>query len=539
MKVLGWSFDAKHKILLKAKMVKGETEWVEALPFLPRPISIIRDEDNEIRGFRISFEFYGRQDREIVVPGMFVRASSPANVLAQCGGPEISREQGLVMTKLFTDLIAGKGRDIGKETVVTRAEWVGDELHAPGRQPAAEWLPELAAYGHIADIDEAEAKKAWADIVTNALDQSYRSVIVFGMPIGSIYCNPLKVDSFALHITGESSTGKTESAEIAMSTLSSARRPRGALYRTWDASAQAPTNLLKMTGPLPVWFDETAVLAGDDISFTNLLFRLAQGRGRVVADTEGGLRAGSGERWDASVLSTGEARISNRSGLTGLRRRVLEVYAPLMNRADEHDVILGKARRAYGWPLRWLEESPGLDEAQKLHDWLFGRLSDHSKNQQVEVSQASNIVTCAVGFSTLARLCGVSVPRAELLVVAIAMFEKVLLAAADEGADIGERGLNAIKEAVKSSGNFYSADDELFIRRYGVVFDDGYIGIVGKAMLAEILLKYANLPDPTPVLKRWDDEGILQHDVGKYTGRRTIYVPRRGMKLSTLYLVRA
>jgi hypothetical protein len=210
-----------------------------------------------------------------------------------------------------------------------------------------------------------------------------------------------------------------------------------------------------------------------------------------------------------------------------------------MAQADEHDIMLGHARKAYGWPLRWLEQRPDVEEAGELHDWLFGKLSEHSRSQQVEVSQAANIVTCVLGFAILARLVDVRVSKEMLRDAAVRMFQKVLLAGADEGADIGERGMNAIKEAVKSSGNFYSPDDELFMRRYGVVFDDGYIGIVGKAMLTEILLKYANLPDPTPVLKRWDDSGLLQHDEGKYTGRRTIYVPRRGMKLATLYLVKA
>ena len=532
--VAGWKLSPPE--LMKWKPKGDDGEWVLALPFVPMPEAIIRDEDGQIRGFRIRFIIRGSEDTTVVAPSLLVRVQSPSNVLAAVGGPDLSTDQARVLVKLLTDVIAGKGKNIEEDTVVTRAVWRGDVLYSPGVNPVAEWQPELAAYGVCADIDEEQARENWAEIVELALTEP-KAMMVLGMPIGSIYCAPLRADSFAMHLTAESSTGKTESAEIAMSALSSARRPHGALYRTWDASAQAPTNLLKMVGPLPVWFDETAVFAGDDVEFTNLLFRLAQGRGRLIADVEGGLRSGSGERWDACLLSTGEARVSNRSGLTGLRRRVIEIYAPLTH-VETHDQMLSLARKSYGWPLRWLVQDPDPQWARDLHMQIFGAMSDEAKSQQVEVAQAANLATCAVGFGTLARLTGASITARQLADAAKSVFRKILAASADEGADIGERALWAVKEAIQRSGNFYAPEDEMFIQRWGVTFDDGYVGIIGAATLAEILLRYAKLTDPVPVLERWADDGILQHDQKKHTGRRSVYVPGSGMRISRLYLVK-
>jgi len=521
-----------------------ERDGKSALLFNVIPSEILFDEDGEVRGFVVEFRFTGH-NREINLPASVMRASRPNDVIAAAGGPDLQLAASKTIVAFLDDIrIEAASLGIPTSTVTTRARWDGDVLNAPGMVNAsgkprrvAEWVPELAAYGMCAEITEEKALQSWAEIVRLALTAP-KAMMVYGMPIGSIYCDPLKADSFAMHITSESSMGKTESAEIAMSALSSARRPHGALYRTWDASAQAPTNLLKMTGPLPVWFDETAVFGGDDVEFTNLLFRLAQGRGRLIANTEGGLRAGSGERWDACVLSTGEARVSNRSGLTGLRRRVIEIYAPLIDHRGTHEEILDHAQRAHGWPLRWLVADPHVAWARGLYLQVFAELSHESQGQQLEVMQAANLAVCMMGFGILARLAGVKISPRQLVDAGRKVFSKILASSEDEGSDIGERGLRAIREAVLRTGSFYRHDDEMFgYQRFGVYFPDGYVGIIGQKTLAEILKTYAGLDDPVPVLERWAASGVLQHDQGRHTGRRKIFWPGQGVVKRPLYLI--
>lgn len=533
--VQGW--DLSGSVL--ARMKRNGPEAV--LNFLPVPHTVYRDEDDEVRGFAIRFEWPDGPTREATVPARVIRAARPADVIADAGGPDLAGPEAKVIVELLCAVRDGLSSAV-EERVVTRAEWRDGRLSVPGYSGrAGGWRTELAAYGERADVSEDEARAAWAEVIGLARAEP-KLVLTLGMPLGSVYTVPLEADAFAVHLTGESHSGKTEAGELAMSTLSSARRPHGKLYRTWNMSEQAPANLLKRVGVLPVWFDEAATSGLDNEGFTRLLFRLAQGRARVVADTEGGLREGSDERWTSCVLSTGEARLSTRSGLTGLRRRVLEVYAPLVAGArgeQLHGQLLERARRAYGWPLWWTAADPDLPGALRTFHDLFGHLAESARGQQVEVAQAANVAVCVTGFRQLARAAGISVPARELRTRAAWVFERLMRAAEEEGADVGERGLRAIKEALQTTSNFCPPEADIFVRRWGVYYEDGYVGILGEATLAMILEEFGGLPDPQPVLEKWAEHGILRHDPGTYTARRGVFVPAKGRVVqSRLYLIR-
>jgi hypothetical protein len=355
------------------------------------------------------------------------------------------------------------------------------------------------------------------------------------MPIGSMYVRPLELDNFALHITSESSQGKTESAEIAMSAFGDARKPRGRLYRTWDVSEQAPIALFRQVGCMPVWFDETAVL-GDDTRFSTIIFRLAQGTNRMRADAYGGLTEGSADRWDTCLLSTGEARITITSALSGMQRRVLEIAAPLTD-MDTHGKIQAKVRQARGWPMRWLVSDPDVEWAQETHREIFGRLSDEARSQQVEVSQAANIATCAMGFAVLCRLAGLRpMPRA-IIRAATDVFRDTLEEAADRGADIAERGLNAIKAAMNQYPDRFLAPDEGLHERWGVVFPDQTVGIVSDTVLKDIFARFGGAPDPMPTMRRLRDMGRVVAEDGRLRSRRKFFMPTQGMVSDRIYVL--
>src|SRR4051812_40845797 len=88
--VVGWQFDGKSFELRRPKTVQGVDVWSTVLPFLPLPLEIYRDEDGEVRGFRIRFMFKGRDHRDIDLPSSIVRDRDPAKVIADAGGPDIT-----------------------------------------------------------------------------------------------------------------------------------------------------------------------------------------------------------------------------------------------------------------------------------------------------------------------------------------------------------------------------------------------------------------------------------------------------------------
>jgi hypothetical protein len=536
VEVRGWDFSGQ---VLAAKVPgrSGKDEWADVLPFNLVPRRVLADEDGNVQGFEVKFKWVDGRASETTIPGSFLGSPMRTQVLAQLG-IHLLPEQAKVVAEFLSAVLSGYS-NLSHDRVVTRAEWIGDELNLPNATyPAAPWLAELDAYGRVGE--EAGAREAWQEIVRTAM-QWPRAMCVLGMPFATIYLKRMAAENFALHVTGESHSGKTLVAELAMSELSSAQCPHGALYRTWNASEKAPQNLMKLVGVLPVWLDETATAGLDDERFTNSIFQLAQGRARMVADKVGGLEPGGGIRWDACLLSTGEARLSNKSGLTGMRRRVFELYAPIFEdgSGETIDELVALARKHFGWPLRWLAADPHPDRARASYERLLMAAAPAARGQQVELAQAGNVAACMAGFAELGRACGVKVPERALKDGVLFVFEKLVRASADEGADVGERALRALKEALNTrSQNFLDPEEraDATRERWGVTFEDGVVGITGEATLAHVLGEFGRIEDIVPALEKLKKMGVLIHDAGRATGRRRIWVPGRGLTMTRLYL---
>ena len=531
----GWDYSGV-KLLRK----RGN-DWDEALPFQVVPRAIVYDEDEQIRGFEVTVRWRNGTELPLVIPSRFLSATRPSDVLADKGLDLIPAEARTLAE--FLSAIRAQARDMTSSVRVTRAEWRGDELWAPGRFPAADWLAELGLYGDRADVPEDVAREKWASVVKQ-VRRHPKWTVVLGFPLGALYVPQIRGQRlFTVHITGESRQGKSEAAAAAMQTLGDARYQVGRLYRNWNMSDKAPGNVLKEIGVMPTWFDEAANDERDPEKFTELLFNLMDGRERRVAATNGTNISGD-VTWTACVLSTGEARLIVKSGLSGFRRRVMEVYAPLV--LGEHGALLMEevgllAEQAHGWQLKWLVENPEPGWVADLAGQLFTQSYTVSRDQQVEEAQAQNVALCVAGFGKLARLVGVDIPRAELQERVNWMLEKLMRAGHDEGADIGERGLRAVVEAMaREPGSFPPAreDQQFGYRRWGVIFDDGVVGIMGKSTLEMILSDFGQLGDSQTVLDKWADMGVLVHDRGSHQGRRNVWMQGQGVVQKVLYLVR-
>lgn len=526
----GWKFSGG-----KLRQKRGR-EWTERLSFDVFPHGVLVDEDGIVRAFDVEFVGAGPRPIRLLVHERFLGASSRPDSLIQMGGPAMLPEEAKAVAEL---LAAVRGAPRSVADVITRAEWAGDEMRVPGLRQVAPQRGELEVYGDLRG-DEDDARRSWTEIVELSRRAGPKSMAVLGMPVGSLYVTKLDDPQlFTMHITGESHSGKSESAELAMQTMGDARKGVGRLYRNWNMSAKAPENVLRQVGIMPVWFDEAANDESDPEDFSTKLFHLMEGRARKIAGTDG-KNVGGDEKWTACLLSTGEARLSINSGLSGFRRRVMELYAPLTDDVETHDRMMHLARRAHGWPLRWVAADAGPTEFVDVQRMLFARLADEAQGQQVEVAQAANVATCIAGFWKLAQAVGVSVPKRELVSAGLSVFRKLLRAAEDEGSDVGERGLRALKEATQTTNYFHAPQQDMFHERWGVTFDDGVIGVLGEATLRRILREYAGIGDSQPVLEKWSEQGILMHESGTYTsGTRSIWVPAtRQMRRARMYLVK-
>jgi len=547
--VVGWQFDGKEFELQRPKTVQGVDVWATVLPFLPLPIAIYRDEDGEVRGFRIRFMFKGRDPRDIDLPARIVRDREPARVIADAGGPDITTDHAKIVVRLLGDVIAGKGRRIKDVAVLTRARWDGDVLHVPGPEVVIPSMPELAKYGVRADCTEDEARSAWRTVVEVA-ESNPRFAATVGFTLGAMYTQQQELSVFLLSIRGDSGFGKTEGAECAMNELGRARPPGGALYRTWNNSAQAIGNTVRALGILPLWLDETATFKGKDDEFEALVFELAQGRSRAVANTSFGLVDGSDARWFSCVISTGERGLVSTSDLGGMRRRVLEFPAPLVeHRVGDwdrpefaHDAAVAASRRAYGWPLWWLAEDPDPGGFKKVRTAIGDALLDVINRQEAEsriaFHETDNIATVLSGFVVLGRLVDEDVlERAKEH--AVALFNDLRYRYAEEGTTVAQKAVAGIRNSIMAAPDRWPDHaDELIARdRFGVTWKEfpNEIGIIDKETFRLWRL------DPNIALQdlRRTDLLVLEGSREGFKTRRPIWQAHRGgIVRDYLYVVR-
>lgn len=131
----------------------------------------------------------------------------------------------------------------------------------------------------------------------------------------------LNLRSFIVHNFGESSTGKSTLAELAVSLWGNPAE----LEFTANATKVGIERLLLTFSDLPVFLDETSLV--DRKTLEEMIYLVANETGRLRGSKNGGLQ--NIASWKTVLLTTGEAPLSAESSYTGLACRVLELHGGL------------------------------------------------------------------------------------------------------------------------------------------------------------------------------------------------------------------
>lgn len=523
----------------------------QKLSFNVIPRKILRDEDGRVESIAAVIQGLDERRRVVVFPASLVTSAQPSRTLREETGITVPPREAQWLLQ-FISTIVNDGRVKLPETRgISVARWENDSLVVPGPYVAVPDARELDKYGSRADITEELARKRWRGIVELALERgNEKFALVLGMPIGSMYAERFWLPTFALHVAGESHQGKTEGTEAAMNTIGLATKPHGPLYRTWNNSPRAFTNIAKRLGIMPLYLDEAATFDGTPEQWTSVVFELAQGRARAVADTAGGLTTGSDDTWMASILSTGEIGITGKSNLTGMRRRVLEIRAPLVTSdvdnsrdpGNDSQRAVNWTREAHGWPLYWLVNSPDPSGFERSRNHLLDAIyAELDESQKLAFVEADNVATCLAGFVTLGRLAGRDVLRATRAVARV-VYSQLRDRAASEGSGLADRVVRAIRDDLATHPRNWpdalDALDELSgFERTGVTFDaeKGIVGIMSKDVLARLAQHDANT-----VLEVLRDSGHLEVPPSRagFQARRRVWQRGQGVSSTALYVIR-
>lgn len=165
---------------------------------------------------------------------------------------------------------------------------------------------------------------------------------------------PLAEPGFAVHLYGDTNTGKSTMLKVAASVYGD---PDDTNYcSSWNVSTSAAELRAAMFNDLPQFYDEIGVAAIEQVQ--RLVYEIVNGEGRSRSTRDSTRRDTA--RWRTVVVSTGENTLASETMASGAQARVLDIRVPdfgaLQGKHLEIARMMRQARLNAGCAGRaWLE----------------------------------------------------------------------------------------------------------------------------------------------------------------------------------------
>ncbi|MDN5907734.1 MAG: DUF927 domain-containing protein, partial [Staphylococcus equorum] len=195
---------------------------------------------------------------------------------------------------------------------------------------------------------------------------------------------------------GNSSTGKSTAAALAVSIAGNPTKGSNTLFRSWNGTRNALEGYLSSNYGLPIVLDELSAATFKDT--TGLLYSLAEGQGRQRSNIDGNVKAL--KNWGTSVISTAEHSVLNNSARNdGLNVRTIEISEAFTTSADNADAIKRATSVNYGHIMPLVAEYllKREDEVIKWfhaeHDWFKNQLKNETSNTGIRMFKRYAVIT--------------------------------------------------------------------------------------------------------------------------------------------------
>lgn len=196
--------------------------------------------------------------------------------------------------------------------------------------------------------------------------------------------------------TGQSSTGKSTAASLAVSVAGNPTKGNETLFRSWNATRNALEGYLSNNYGIPIVFDELSSATFRDT--TGLLYSITEGQGRQRSNVHGEVK--TPKNWGTSVISTSEYSIFNDSAQNdGLRVRTIEINERFTKDATNSDNIKKTVALNYGHVLplvaKYLinREDEVIQWFKEEHDWFNESLKDETNNTGIRMFKRYAVIT--------------------------------------------------------------------------------------------------------------------------------------------------
>ncbi|MGY0685159.1 cassette chromosome replicative helicase [Mammaliicoccus sciuri] len=320
---------------------------------------------------------------------------------------------------------------------------------------------------------------------------------------------------------GNSSTGKSTAAALAVSIAGNPTKGSNTLFRSWNGTRNALEGYLSNNYGLPIVLDELSAATFKDT--TGLLYSLAEGQGRQRSNIDGNVKAL--KNWGTSVISTAKHSVLNNSARNdGLNVRTIEISEAFTTSADNADAIKKATSVNYGHVMPLVAEYLLNREGEVIkwfhaeHDWFKKQLKNETSHTGIRMFKRYAAIT------TSARI-----------------FERVIATPLDLDAirnyllnyhsdsvserSLADKALETITQFVAQNRGKFSDDNRLstMVENYGLIeLKDNCIQVKILKDVFKRMLEENQYQDVNNVIDALRDKGHIQSDPNRKTTKRSI-----------------
>lgn len=320
---------------------------------------------------------------------------------------------------------------------------------------------------------------------------------------------------------GNSSTGKSTAAALAVSIAGNPTKGSNTLFRSWNGTRNALEGYLSSNFGVPIVLDELSAATFKDT--TGLLYSLAEGQGRQRSNIDGNVKAL--KNWGTTVISTAEHSILNDSARNdGLNVRTIEISEAFTTSADNADAIKRATSVNYGHIMPLVAEYllKREDEVIKWfhteHDWFKKQLKNETSNTGIRMFKRYAVI------ATSARIF----ERVIAVPIDIDAVREYLVSYHLESVSersLAEKSIEVIVQFVAQNRGKFSEDAKLstMIENYGLIeLKEDHIQVKILKNVFKNMLNENQFQDVNIVIDALRDKGYIHSDRNRKTTKRSV-----------------
>ncbi|RIO44212.1 cassette chromosome replicative helicase [Staphylococcus nepalensis] len=320
---------------------------------------------------------------------------------------------------------------------------------------------------------------------------------------------------------GNSSTGKSTAAALAVSIAGNPSKGDQTLFRGWNGTRNAIEGYLSNNFGVPIALDELSAATFKDTN--GLLYSLAEGQGRLRANREGNVK--NPHHFGSSVISTAEHTIfKDASANDGLRARCIEISDVFTTSADNADAIKKGTSKNYGHVMPLVaeyllnRESEVIKWFHKEHDWFKAQLNNETNN--VGIRMFKRYATITTSARILERVIATPIDL-------VAVREYLVSYHVDSISErsLGAKAIDSVVQFVARNRSKFAENEKLSImtENYGLIeLKDDHIQVKMLKDVFKHMLEENQYQDVKNVIDSLRAEGYIQMDSDRIAIKRNV-----------------